>query len=85
MKKIALYQCERCGLSHAYEQACVQCENSHFGVGSIEDIIYYQGSKYPSRILVKNPDETYRIYQVQEPMLDKTPQEEWASMVRRNK
>ena len=85
MKKIELYECEKCGLKSRIEAKVKDCEVSHFGLGAIEDIVYKMASKYPSRVFIKAPDGTYHIYKLEEPGFDKTPEEEWAAIARRNK
>ncbi len=67
MKKIELWKCDKCGFSHGSQKECADCEAGHFGIGKIEDIDYFPGSQYPSRILVKAPDGNYRTYMVEEP------------------
>jgi hypothetical protein len=84
MKKIELYECEKCGLKSYFESKIKDCEVSHFGLGAIEDIVYKAGSKYPSRVLVKAPDDTYHVYGIEELGCDKSPEEEWAAIAKRS-
>jgi len=84
MKRIELYECEKCGFKHQDEQDCKDCEASHFGVGQIVDIDYYPGSIYPSRILVKAPDGEHRVYSVEE-LGEDSPEVTWTIRMNRKR
>ncbi len=62
MIKKECYKCEYCGTWYDTEEDAKKCEKWHTKVTIVENAVYNQSSRYPTRIGVRFDDGEYLVY-----------------------